>query len=1066
MAVNMGTAKGFLDLDTSKFKAGLKSALDDLKTFQSEGATTKDKISAFGSAATSAGKSLTKGLTAPIVGLGAASVKVTARFEKSLSEVEAISGQTGKATQELVSIADEMGLAYKKNADGSVDAMEILSAKAQEMGAKTKFSASESAEAFKYMALAGWDAGDMLNGIEGIMNLAAASGEDLASVSDIVTDSLTAFGMSASESTHFADVLATAMSKSNTDVAGLGEAFKYVGPVAGAFGYTVEDVSTALGLMANAGIKGSSMGTALRQSLVQLTSPSAEAKKYMEKYGVSLYDSQGNTKDLMTVMKDLRGTFKMTGSDVKKLSKDELNDLQTAVEQDAGAWDKYVDSMPINQQEKLTALTEIFGARSMPAMLAIIQAGEKDFNDLAGAMHNADGTAEEMSEIMMDNLPGAITLAKSALEGLGIRIGQQITPTLTKIIQSFTKFIAWLTKASDGTVAFAVGLGVLLASIGPVLFALGTMANKIVALITLYEKMSTILKGKAVTGFLASAKAKMVDTAASIKNAAANIFNSKAMTAMGTSAKAAVAKVLALAMAHKVATGAIFGIIGILAGVAIYMHKTGTSASEMKDKIVNVFNNVVEQLPQIMSTVAQVASGIAKQIPALVQSALSSLGEVIRVGLDNLKTALPEIAQWWANDMPQMIAVGGDMIVNIINGFSQMLPELIATGTDMVIQLINQFFAQAPQFINVGLQVVLSLIQGVTQAIPQLVASFSQLLSSNLGPIINQVIKVMMSIANAIIQNLPLILTAAGQIVIAIVQALAQNAPTIIQGAFKLVLALVTGIIQALPQLALAAGKIIIALIEALLSFTGSMLSAGGRLIMALIQGLMGWGSSLGAKGRELGRKALQGIRGGLGNLMGVGAQWLQGLWRGIKSKTASVVSGAKSWAKGLPKAIKGALGNLHSIGANFIQGFWNGIKSKIGGVLSNLRSKFNEAKGIAKKTMEISSPSRVMYRYGKWFMEGFENGINEAYKPLMRTLHKQMNSIVDVYTPMSDYDFGIAPTADARLLEAIGGLSVPASQASGGNMININNTIDGSENPEDFAERMTRQLKISMRTV
>ena len=1066
MAVDMGTAKGFLDLDTSKFKKGLKSALDDLKAFQSEGATTKDKFSAFGSAATSAGKSLTKGLTAPIVGLGAASVKVTARFEKSLSEVEAISGQTGKATQELVSIADEMGLAYKKNADGSVDAMEILSAKAQEMGAKTKFSASESAEAFKYMALAGWDAGDMLNGIEGIMNLAAASGEDLASVSDIVTDSLTAFGMSASESTHFADVLATAMSKSNTDVAGLGEAFKYVGPVAGAFGYTVEDVSTALGLMANAGIKGSSMGTALRQSLVQLTSPSAEAKKYMEKYGVSLYDSQGNTKDLMTVMKDLRGTFKMTGSDVKKLSKDELNDLQTAVEQDAGAWDKYVDSMPINQQEKLTALTEIFGAHSMPAMLAIIQAGEKDFNDLAGAMHNADGTAEEMSEIMMDNLPGAITLAKSALEGLGIRIGQQITPTLTKIIQSFTKFIAWLTKASDGTVAFAVGLGVLLASIGPVLFALGTMANKIVSLITLYEKMSTILKGKAVTGFLASAKAKMVDTAASVKNAAANIFNSKAMTAMGTSAKAAVAKVLALAMAHKVATGAIFGIIGILAGVAIYMYKTGTSASEMKDKIVNMFNNLVEQLPKIMSTVAEVASGIVQQIPSMIQSALTSLGEIVRTGLENLKTALPEIAQWWANDMPKMIQVGTEMIVNIINGFGQMLPELIATGSDMLVQLIDQFFAQLPTFIDAGLQIIMSLIEGITQAIPQLVSALSGILTNNLGPIITQVIGVVMAIGNALIQNLPILINAAVQIVQALTDALIQNAPIIIEGAVQLMIALVTGLIKALPQLIAAAAQIAFALVQAILAIIGAMFGAGAKIGMALIRGIGSMGGALLNKGKQLGKRALKGVIAGLGNLISTGRAWVRGLGNGIRGAFGSVISNARGFARRIPQGIKSALGSLTSAGRDLIQGLWNGMKAKFDSAISWAKGKAANLPKAVKKILGIGSPSWIMHEYGEWFIEGLENGITAGYKPLMRTLNRQMNSILDVYTPMADYDFGIRPTADSRLLEAIGGISVPASHESGGNMININNTVDGAESPEDFAQRLTRQLQINLRTV
>ena len=253
MAVDVGSAVGYLDLDISGFLAGLKSAQTEAdKTANNIATKVGNKVSSVGKSLTSAGKTLTKSITVPTVGLGTAVVKASSDFESAMSKVSAISGATGSD-------------------------FEALNKKAQEMGAKTKFSATEAAEGFTYMAMAGWKTEDMLAGIDGIMNLAAADGLDLATTSDIVTDALTAFGLSASDSAHFADVLAKASSSANTNVSMLGESFKYAAPVAGALGYTAEDVAVALGLMANAGIKGSQGGTALRSSLSRLIKPTDDA---------------------------------------------------------------------------------------------------------------------------------------------------------------------------------------------------------------------------------------------------------------------------------------------------------------------------------------------------------------------------------------------------------------------------------------------------------------------------------------------------------------------------------------------------------------------------------------------------------------------------------------------------------------------------------------------------------------------------------------------------------------------------------------------------------------------
>lgn len=273
--------------------------------------------------------------------------------------------------------------------------MEQLTAKAKEMGAKTKFSATESAEAFKYMAMAGWKTGDMLNGIEGIMNLAAASGENLGSVSDIVTDALTAMGYSAKDSAHFADVLAAASSNSNTNVGMMGETFKYAAPLAGALGYNIEDLALSIGLMANAGIKSSQAGTSLRSILTRLAKPTKEVDKAMTKYGISITNTDGSMKSLREVIENMRTSLQ---------------------------------GLP--EDEQAAAAAAIGGQEAMSGLLAIINASDDDWKKLSEAIDDCNGASQEMAETMMDNLPGAIETMSGALETLGLTIYEKFSKKL------------------------------------------------------------------------------------------------------------------------------------------------------------------------------------------------------------------------------------------------------------------------------------------------------------------------------------------------------------------------------------------------------------------------------------------------------------------------------------------------------------------------------------------------------------------------------------------------------------------------------------------------------------
>ena len=326
---------------------------------------------------------------------GGYAIKVGSDFEAGMSNVAAISGATGED-------------------------LERLSDLAKEMGATTKFSATEAAEGYQYMAMAGWKTEDMLNGLPGIMNLAAASGEDLGTVSDIVTDALTAMGLAADDSAHFADVLAAASSNSNTNVSMMGETFKYAAPLAGALGYNIEDLAQAIGLMANSGIKSTQAGTSLRSILTRLADPPKDCAAAMEQYGISMTNSDGTMKSLMEVMENMR---------------DSLGGL--------------------SEQEQASAASAIGGQEAMSGLLAIVNASESDFDKLASAIDNADGAAQSMADTAQDNLQGKLTILKSALEGVGISAYEKFEEPLKKAVDVVTEAVsnfdldAFLQKGSD-----------------------------------------------------------------------------------------------------------------------------------------------------------------------------------------------------------------------------------------------------------------------------------------------------------------------------------------------------------------------------------------------------------------------------------------------------------------------------------------------------------------------------------------------------------------------------------------------------------------------------------------
>ena len=379
---------GTIAVKNSEANSAIDETTDKAKSFSEN---LSDKFTDIGEKTTKKKKKMSFGLTTPITLIGTKAIQATADFESAMSEVGAISGATG-------------------------DDLIALENKAKEMGETTKFSASESAEALKYMAMAGWKTGDMLDGLDGVLNLAAASGADLGTTSDIVTDALTAMGYSAGDAGRLADVMAAASSNANTNVELMGETFKYAGAMAGTMGYSMEDTAIAIGLMANSGIKGSMAGTSLNAIISRLATNTSGATECINELGVEFYNADGTARDFGDVMAELREATK-----------------------------------GLTTEQKAEIASTVAGEEAKKGLLAILNATSADYDKLSLAINNSSGSAKEMADMMNDNLSGQLTLLKSQLEGLAIQFVTLIMPYLKQGVEWLSKLCDWISGLDDGT---------------------------------------------------------------------------------------------------------------------------------------------------------------------------------------------------------------------------------------------------------------------------------------------------------------------------------------------------------------------------------------------------------------------------------------------------------------------------------------------------------------------------------------------------------------------------------------------------------------------------------------
>lgn len=919
-----------------------------------------------------------KSLVSSVVSTGMA-------FESSMSNVQALSGATG---------AD----------------FEALSAKAQEMGAKTKFSASEAADAMGYMAMAGWNAKDMLNGIEGVMNLAAASGEDLASVSDIVTDAMTAFGLAAdgttkgvANATYFADTLAATAASANTNVGLMGETFKYVGTMAGSLGYSIEDVSLAIGLMANRGLKGSMAGTSLNSVMTRLATNTSGAREAIEKLGVKFYDSSGNARALGDVMTELRDATK-----------------------------------GMNNEQKTALANTVAGMEAQKGLLAILNATDDEYNSLADSIKNSTGAAQKQADVKMDNLYGDVTRLKSAWDGLSIKIYTAVNAlgkskdglgSMRSVVQSVTDIVnktadavenlsnvyassglsgvvAEVNKMLSGTSDGVKNVGAAIAGIGAVVganafFNSGTWSavNKGIGVVSggfggLVSSVASSAKGfkKSASSFLPF-EVNIRKSIASMRSDFRQ--SSKWISSLGE----ATSQSLQAVSSRFATTGG--NVKSALDGISGHVRSFGDNlARNMWDKVNNI-TTPLKQMSQKASTIlkpfSMVGSVVGKAL-STVASAAVNLGAKTASGLTKimglaLKALMPAalvaaalagiglLYSQFGTQIDQMLSMaqtkGPQIITNLVNGISSRLPELIQQGGKLVSGLLDTITANLPAVLNGGVTLVQSLVSGLISALPSLATSATNMIStllvgiaSALPSLIVSGMQLLLALAQGIANNLPTLINSAVTAISTFVQGFIQNLPTILTLAAQIIGTLAQGLISAIPQLISAIPQVVSSMIDTIMST--DWLAVGSQIVSAIGEGIFG---------------GLAGIGGKIGNFFGSISDWFAGGEKGGESVTSGSVSSINA---GIPQVSSAAT----SMGTAATSSVASGMQSSTGTVTSAAQSvvtsatnTFSAASGTA---MTAGSSIGQSLSFG---LQGSVGSINNVASTAMNGFNASLNT-------------------------------------------------------------------------
>lgn len=889
-------------------------------------------------------------ISAAVGGFGAAAVKAGMEFDATMSEVSAISGKVSEEDlAKVIEQAKEMGLSFENTGDATSTAMSILRSKALEMGATTKFSASEAAEALTYMAMAGWKAGDMISGIEGIMNLAAASGEDLALTSDIVTDALTAFGMKAGESGHFADILAKASSNANTNISMMGETFKYVAPVAGALGYSAEDTALAIGLMANSGIKASQAGTSLRGMLTRLAKPTKQSIVAMEELGISLDDGEGNMKSFKEIMDDLRSGFGNLMIPQEEFNKRlaDLNGKLESGEIKQKAYDAEIERLiglayGAEGAEKAKYAAMLAGQEAMSGMLAIVSAAPEDYEKLSTAIYNCNGAAEEMAAIMADNLAGDVTLLKSAFESLQIAISDSVTPTLREFATFGREAMAQLLEGFQSN-----GLDGLFTELSKV------VTDGVTMLAAEAPKFA-----EASMGFTAAMGEGFLDSAPKVLDASREIVDmlSSGLSEFIESHRSEIVQV-GTDIIEFISEGfsVLDSIIPLLSDFVVAIADgIATYSQDLFNTGMTVITTIIEGITEHIGEVQEI---FGEFISTILESISSNAPTLIEGGILIVTTLLEEIG----NQIPQVIETAAEIITTFIQGIADNIDGIL----DAAGEIIGGFIEGVTNNLPMISEAVVSLIQSFAEYIREnigtiietgleLLTEFSGSLRENVGLIVDAAIELALALAKGFADGLPELIEHVPEIVSNIANIINDNAPKILETGIQIIATLVMGLIKAIPTIIENIPKIISAIVDVITAF--NWIDLGGKIIKGLIDG--------------------------------------------IKSLLGDVTTTAKTIVENIKTVVQDLPGYLKTIGEDLINGLVNGIKAGFTWVKDHVVQLVELVVGTIKDLFGIHSPSTVFAEIGENLIAGLLQGIQDTWNGIVEFFTGAAEALIELLGP------------------------------------------------------------------
>lgn len=995
-----GTLKFDTSVDTGGFQSGI------------------NKISSMAGSALKTTGAVIAGAGTAIAGLGAAAIKVGSEFEAGMSKVQAIS-------------------------NASADDMEKLTEKAKEMGAKTKFSAGESAEAFQYMAMAGWKTEDMLSGIEGVMNLAAASGEDLATTSDIVTDALTAFGLQAGDSGRFADVLAAASSNANTNVAMMGETFKYVAPVAGALGFSAEDCATAIGLMANSGIKASQAGTSLRSMFTRMAKPTKDVQVAMDKLKLSITNSDGSMKDLNTIMKDLRKGFS-----------------------------------GLTEDQKTQMAATIGGQEAMSGLLAIVNASDEDFEKLSESIYNSEGAAERMAETMMDNLPGAIEQASGALETLGLSFYEKVQEPAKEVIQTMTSMVDQMNTAftDDGFEGLIQSFGDNLAQLSqmaveaaPDLVQAGidlatSFINSIMAHSEEFAQAGADLAGTLASGLFSFAGefwSAGVELLAEFLQGLASKSEEIGRSAAGmvSQISAAIQENLpTIVQAGKEIISGILkgmeeefpGIASLLEGFFEGFAETAeTLAEPVAEALAELFSSINEADPETMKSVGEAIGVIAAAITGLsvaskvigpVKTLFSVLG-TLKGGISGLSSVIGKVVEGFAlwkggaGTLSEVIALlfpKLGAIVTQISGIGSVLSGATIAVTNFVDMFVNGFswVKEALMVVGTALAAVGAIILGAPAAVAGVVAAiiaavgtlvvvvkehwdqivvFFQEASAKVGEIVGIIVAWFKQLPDQIGEAFKFVQKKITEWGSSAIKWISTNVPIIINTIVKFFSELpgkvwtwLSNTFQKLVEWGAnmlqksreTASDCVAKIVEFFSQLPGKVWTWLSNTFEKLKQ----WGANMASTARTKAGEAVQNISTKFGELPGKVWTWLSNTVQKVVQWGRNLAQKGRSAASQLVNAVvngvSGLPSRMWSIGSDIVSGVWNGIQSAAGWFANSVYNFFSGLVNNAKSALGINSPSKVFAEeVGEWIPPGIGKGFKDRMPELSRDTEKDLKS-------------------------------------------------------------------------